>query len=209
MGILLPRFGNISYSTTGEMSPLVNDPELRTIGIGTSIFLAGAQGYVIWNGTQFNTETEKENNIPVGPGATLAVIGNLKKMNPEFIKPAIIERYGISLFVGIGVPIPILDEDMAKFVSIRDKDIKTVLCDYGRSGHPVISKLTYKELKSGEANIKGKKIRTAPTSSIYVARKIAEELKTWLKNGKFLLSSPVGHLPKKVVFKKLTIPKET
>ena len=55
MGTLLPKMKNASYSTSGELSPLLNDPECRTIGLGTRIFLAGAEGYVAWNGTQFNT----------------------------------------------------------------------------------------------------------------------------------------------------------
>lgn len=59
MGVLEPHFGNVSYSTTGEYSPLLKDPTFRTIGIGTRIFLGGSIGYVAWNGTQFNTRREK------------------------------------------------------------------------------------------------------------------------------------------------------
>jgi len=53
MGILLPEMGNANYSTSGQLSPLFNDPYFMTIGIGTRIFLGGAQGYIIWEGTQF------------------------------------------------------------------------------------------------------------------------------------------------------------
>jgi uncharacterized protein (DUF39 family) len=53
MGTLLPQYGNVTYCTSGELSPLFNDPMFRTIGIGTRIFLGGAQGYVAWEGTQF------------------------------------------------------------------------------------------------------------------------------------------------------------
>ena len=38
----------------GQLSPLLNDPEYRTIGIGTRVFIGGAQGYVAWEGTQHN-----------------------------------------------------------------------------------------------------------------------------------------------------------
>ena len=55
MGTLLPKLRNVSYSTAGELSPLLNDPTCRTIGMGTRIFLCGARGYVSWQGTQFNT----------------------------------------------------------------------------------------------------------------------------------------------------------
>lgn len=33
MGVLQPNMANINYSTSGELSPLLNDPYLRTIGI--------------------------------------------------------------------------------------------------------------------------------------------------------------------------------
>jgi uncharacterized protein (DUF39 family) len=38
MGNLLPNMRNATYSTSGELSPLLNDPEMKTIGIGTRIF---------------------------------------------------------------------------------------------------------------------------------------------------------------------------
>ncbi|MGB3477787.1 MAG: homocysteine biosynthesis protein [bacterium] len=208
MGILLPTFGNATYSTTGELSPLLNDPELRSIGIGTKIFLGGAQGFVVWNGTQFNTTTPRnEKGLPIGPAANLCLVGNIKEMSIEFIKAAVFEGYGISLFIGAGVPIPILDEDMAKFVSIRDEDIKTKLCDYGLPGHPVIAELTYKELKSGEIKVNGRLIKTGPLSSMYKSRQIADILKEWLQKKDFFISQPVQRLPENSVFKNMNIKK--
>ena len=35
MGKLLPQYGNMTYSSAGQLSPLLKDPTLRTIGIGT------------------------------------------------------------------------------------------------------------------------------------------------------------------------------
>jgi len=206
MGILLPKLRNATYSTSGELSPLLNDPELRTIGIGTRIFLGGAVGFVVWNGTQFNTSVPRsENGIPIEPAATLSLIGDLKQMSTEFIKAAVFERYGVSLFVGIGIPIPILDEDMAKFVSVKDKDIKTLLRDYGESHHPVLATVDYEALKSGEIKFKGKRIRTSPLSSIYKARRIAEILKHRLQKGDFIITEPVQSLPKNTTLKGLYI----
>ena len=94
MGVLEPCMGNINYSTTGELSPLLNDPYLRTIGIGTKIFLGGAPGYISWQGTQFVSENPGENGVPLSSSATLALIGDLKLMSTEFIQPAVFERYG-------------------------------------------------------------------------------------------------------------------
>jgi len=192
MGTLLPEFGNINYSTSGELSPLLKDPDLRTIGIGTRIFLAGAQGYVAFQGTQFCTgKAKNEHGIPVGNSATLALVGDMKKMNPKYIKAAVYEKYGVSLFVGIGVPIPILDADIARAVSKSCSEIETTICDYGKSDRPELCRVTYGQLMSGSVEINGKKIKTAPLSSLYTAREIAAELKKEIACGNFLISEPV------------------
>lgn len=204
MGTLLPNLKNATYSTSGELSPLLNDPEFRTIGIGTRIFLGGAQGFVIWPGTQFNTSKPKnEHGIPVSNSATIAVIGNLKEMSPEYIQAAYYEKYGVSLFVGIGVPIPVLDADMAKRVSVNNSQIETSVLDYGTMGTPKLGQVTYEELRSGTIKIEGKKVRTAPVSSLSKARKIAEELKQWLQSGEFEISKPVQMFPKNTSLKGL------
>ncbi len=192
MGVLLPKSGNATYSTSGELSPLLNDPELRTIGIGTRIFLGGAQGYVSWNGTQFNTSVPKNTSgIPKSNSATIAVIGDLKKMHTDFIKAGYFEKYGVSIFIGIGIPIPLLDEEMAAFVSIQNKQIETTVIDYGSPEHTTMGTTNYKDLQSGEIQINGKKIRTAPLSSISKARTIASELKKWISNKELYLTEPV------------------
>lgn len=195
MGTLLPRMANASYSTAGELSPLLNDPECRTIGLGTRIFLCGTEGYVSWNGTQFHsTKEENEYGIPTSNARTIAVIGDMKKMSTEFLRAAYYEKYGISLFVGIGVPIPILDEDMARRVSIRNEQIETTIVDYG-DGNRQLGKTNYAALRTGEITLDGKKIRTAPVASIAKARKIAQILKEWIERGEFQLTEPVRPMP--------------
>lgn len=197
MGTLLPALGNANFSTSGELSPLLNDPELRTIGIGTRLFLGGAQGYVAWNGTQFNTgKPVNAHGIPVGNSATLAVIGDAKAMSTRFIKAAYFEKYGVTMFVGIGIPIPVIDEDMAHRVMIRNSQIETNIIDYGSGKSEVLGKTNYKTLFSGELVLNGKKIRTAPLSSIKVAKEIALILKEEVASGRFLLTAPVAMFPK-------------
>lgn len=196
MGSLLPNLRNATYSTSGELSPLLNDPEMRTIGIGTRIFLGGTQGFVIWPGTQFNTSKPKnEFGVPVSNSATLAVIGNLKEMSSEFLQGAYYEKYGVSLFVGIGIPIPVLDVDIARRVSIRNEQIETTVLDYGVEGTPALGRVNYAQLRSGEIEVQGKKIRTAPVSSLSKARKIADLLKNEILEGKFEISKPVQMFP--------------
>ncbi|HRX13252.1 MAG TPA: homocysteine biosynthesis protein, partial [Draconibacterium sp.] len=195
---------NATYSTSGELSPLLNDPEFRTIGLGTRIFLGGTQGFVVWPGTQFNTSKPKnEFGIPVSNSATIAVMGNLKEMSPEYLQAAYYDKYGVSLFVGIGIPIPILDVEMARRVSINNNQIETSVLDYGTQGTPKLGQVTYSELQSGTIKIAGKKVRTAPVSSLSKARKIAGELKVWLQNGQFEISKPVQMFPQNTSLKSL------
>lgn len=196
MGSLLPNLRNATYSTSGELSPLLNDPEFKTIGLGTRIFLGGTQGFVVWPGTQFHTTKPKnELGVPVTNAATIAVMGNLKEMSPEYIQAASYEKYGVSMFVGIGIPIPVLNTDIAKRVSINNSQIETSVLDYGTVGTPKLGQVTYEELQSGTIKVKGKKIRTAPVASLKKARKIADDLKKWLQNGEFEVTKPVQMFP--------------
>lgn len=204
MGSLLPGYGNLTYSTSGELSPLLNDPDFKTIGVGTKIFLGGAEGYVAWNGTQFNTTKPKnEHGIPTSNAATLAVIGDVKAMNEEHIKAAYYERYGVSIFIGLGIPIPVLTPEIVNSLSISNKQIETTICDYGKESKPALGKVTYEELQSGEVELNGKKIKTAPLSSLSKARKIAEELKSKIKAGKFTLTKPVKLFPENTTLNSL------
>lgn len=203
MGTLLPKMRNASYSTAGELSPLLNDPECRTIGLGTRIFLCGTEGYVTWNGTQFHSTKEvNEFGIPTSNARTIAVIGDLKNMSPEYLRAAYYEKYGVSLFVGIGIPIPVLDEDLARRVSIRNEQIETTVVDYG-NGNRVLGKTNYAALRSGEIHVNGQRVRTAPVASLAKAREIASILKNWIQKGDFLLTEPVRPMPSGTTLKSL------
>jgi uncharacterized protein (DUF39 family) len=116
-------------------------------------------------------------------------------MTTKYIRAATYEKYGVSLFVGIGIPIPILDEDMAIKTSISDKDIYTKIVD--KSGRTDFSqRVSYQELRSGFVEINGRTVPTAPLSSMKIAREIASELKTLIKQGEFFLTEPVELLPR-------------
>ena len=200
MGILKPRLGNASYSTSGQLSPLFNDPYYRTIGVGTRIFLGGGTGYVAWHGTQHNPNVARnELGVPTGGAGTLAVIGDLKQMRPEWLVGASLLGYGASLIVGIGIPIPILDAEIMRFVSVKDEDIVCPIVDYSE-GYPLckpgnLGLVNYKDLKSGQIIIEGKKVTTTPLSSYPKPRQTAGILKEWIKNGQFELTAPVVKLP--------------
>jgi uncharacterized protein (DUF39 family) len=200
MGTLKPRAGNANYCSAGQLSPLFNDPHYRTIGLGTRIFLGGGVGYVTWHGTQHNPEVDRtpEGN-PVRPAGTLCVMGDLKKMSARWLVGASIQGYGCSLIVGLGVPIPILNEEMAAYTAVSDEQIVTQVVDYsgdypqGVSGS--LGQVSYAELKSGQIQVKGQAVSTAPLSSVVRAREIAATLKEWIQKGKFLLGEPQVTLP--------------
>ncbi len=192
MGTLKSDVGNANYSTSGELSPLFNDPYLKTIGVGTRIFLGGAQGYVTWTGTQHKKEVERGlNGVPLTPAGTLSVTGDLKEMSPEWLVGQSIRGYGCSLSVGIGIPIPILNEEILKYTSVSDEELFTQIIDYGHDYPEGISKsygqVSYAELKSGTIMIKGRKVSTVPLSSMVKARKIAAVLKKSIEKSKFFL----------------------
>ncbi len=195
MGTLLPKMRNVSYSTAGELSPLLNDPTCRTIGMGTSIFLCGARGYVSWNGTQFNTSKPvNDYGIPIGGARTIAAIGELREMTTDYLRAAYYEKYGVSLFVGVGIPIPVLDEDLAHDVSIRNEQITTNVLDFGDDERP-IGQTNYAALRSGSIEVRGQRVHTAPVASLAKAREIAAKLKSWIESGEFLLTEPVRAMP--------------
>lgn len=200
MGALRPKAGNANYCSAGQLSPLMNDPYYRTIGIGTRIFLGGGQGFVTWQGTQHKAKVKRtKKGIPLTPAGTLHVMGDLKQMSPKWLVGVSMQGYGCSLAVGLGVPIPILNEEIAAFTGVSDEEIFTQIVDYGQDYPQGVSKsygqVSYAELKSGHIRVKGQEVPTVPLSSVVRAREIAETLKKWIQKGKFTLGQPQQLLP--------------
>jgi uncharacterized protein (DUF39 family) len=200
MGVLKPKLTNANYCSAGQLSPLLNDPYYKTIGIGTRIFLGGGMGYVAWQGTQHNPGVPRsENGVPKRPGGTLAVIGDLKQMKPEWLIGTSMLGYGCTMTVGIGVPIPILSEEILKYTLVTDSQIFAPIIDYSES-YPqrksdILGEVNYAELKSGKIKIQDKEVPTASLSSYPKAVEIASILKDWIRGGKFLLTEMVAPLP--------------
>jgi uncharacterized protein (DUF39 family) len=201
MGKLKPRMGNANYCSAGQLSPLLNDPYYRTIGIGTRVFLAGAEGYVAWNGTQHNPGVPRlENGTPRAGAGTLSLVGNLKNMSPRWLRAVSYTGYGVSLSLAVGIPIPILDEEMMQFVSVSDEGLKAPVVDYSTyyptgEGVAKLGEVSYAELKSGSIEINGTKVPTGCFSSYAAAREVAEHIKGLIKQGQFLLTLSVCPLP--------------
>lgn len=200
MGVLKPDGGNANYSSAGQLSPLLNDPYYRTIGLGTRIFLGGGEGFVVWHGTQHNPNARRgENGVVRTPAGTLSVMGDMKGMNQRYLRGASMLGYGITLFVGLGIPIPVLDEEMARFTGIRDQDIYTNIVDYAvdypQGTGKIIAEVNYEELRSGKIRFNEKEIPTSPLSSYPMALEVCEELKRWILEEGFTLGVPQKPLP--------------
>lgn len=200
LGQLEPRMRNATYCSAGQLSPLLNDPYYETIGVGSSVWLAGARGNVYAEGTQHCSAVERgENGVPVEGAGTLALTGNMKEMKPEFVRAATFKGYGVSLSLGVGIPIPVLNREILRRTTVRDRDISACVIDYAldypqKTGN-VLAKFDYETLRKGEITIDGKEVKVTSLSSYHKALKVAELLKDEIKRGDFLLSEPSCRLP--------------
>ena len=198
IGPLQPQLGNAVYACSGALSPLLNDPHLQLVGIGTRIFLGGGIGYISWEGTQhFPLQRRLPNDVPIGPAATVAAIGDAKQMNPKWVRGCYFKGYGPSLMIGVGLALPVLDAMVAQRCAVRDEHITAPIIDFSipRRVRPTFNSVSYAQLKSGEISIEGRRVRTAPLTSIFLARQVANELKQWIKTGQFELTEAVAALP--------------
>ena len=200
MGVLKPNLGNANYSSAGQLSPLLNDPYYKTIGIGTKIFLGGGIGFVAWHGTQHDPSVlRSENGVPRRGAGALSVIGDLKQMKPRWLVGISMLGYGCTLAVGIGVPIPILSEEILTYTAVTDGDIFAPVVDYANAYSnlkpDILGEVNYAQLKNGKVVIQDREVPTASLSSYPRAVEIAETLKEWILSGKFLLTEPVAPLP--------------
>ena len=198
LGPLQPRLSNAVYSNPGAISPLLNDPDLQLIGIGTRIFLGGGIGYVAWEGTQhFPLQKRLPNRTPVGPAATLALIGDAKQMDARWVRGCYFKSYGPSLMLGVGVPLPVLNEEVVATCAVQDKDLVAPVVDFSipRRVRPTFGLVSYAQLKSGRITIEGKPVRVAPLASMFLSRQVALELKQWIEAGTFTLTEPVAPIP--------------
>lgn len=197
LGTLQPRLGNAVYSNPGAISPLLNDPDLASVGIGSKIFLGGGIGYIAWEGTQhFPLQKRLPNRTPIGPAATVALIGDAKQMNADWVRGCYFKNYGPSLMLGVGIALPVTKEEVIQNCSVVDQNIVAPVIDFSipRRVRPTFGLVSYEQLQKGYVIIDGKSVRVAPLASKYRSLKVAQELKKWIETGKFTLTEPVASL---------------
>ncbi len=208
LGPLQPRLGNAVYSNPGAISPLINDPDLNLVGIGSKIFLGGGIGYIAWEGTQhFPRQKRLPNRTPIGPAATAALIGDAKQMDANWVRGCYFKNYGPSLMLGVGIALPVLTEKVIVNCAVRDKEVVAPVIDFSipRRVRPTFGLVSYEQLQKGHVTIDGKSVRVAPLASKYRSQQVAQELKQWIESGKFTLTEPVAPLPSDRAF----VPQDT
>jgi L-aspartate semialdehyde sulfurtransferase len=208
LGPLQPRLGNAVYSNPGAISPLLNDPDLNLVGIGSKIFLGGGIGYIAWEGTQhFPLQKRLPNNTPIGPAATVALIGDAKQMNSKWVRGCYFKNYGSSLMLGVGVALPVLTAEVVHNCGVVDQDIVAPVIDFSipRRVRPTFGLVSYEQLQKGHVTIDGQSVRVAPLASKYLSLQVAQELQQWITTGKFTLTEPVASIASDRTF----IPQDT
>jgi uncharacterized protein (DUF39 family) len=200
MGRLEANRKNANYCSAGQLSPLLNDPLYETIGVGTRVWLGGAQGHVYAEGTQHAGDVPRgPNDVPVGGAGTLALTGDMKQMRPEFVRGVSLQGYGVSLGIGVGIPIPVLNEGILRRTCVRDRDIQAPVVDYS-TDYPqntgrILGTVSYEELKSGEIRLGDRRVAVGSLSSYAKAREIAALLRDEIARGDFVLAEPIARLP--------------
>lgn len=113
------------------------------------------------------------------------------------MKGCYLRGYGPSLMLGVGVPLPVLNEEVIARCAVKDEEIVAPVVDFSipRRVRPTFGLVSYAQLKSGRVRIDGKAVRTAPLASIYFSRQVALELKQQIEAGDFLLTEPVAPIP--------------
>jgi len=208
MGTLEPRRKNANYCSAGQLSPLLNDPLYQTIGVGTRVWLAGAQGHAYAEGTQHAGGGERTpEGVPKGGAGTLALTGDMKQMRPEFVRGVSFRGYGVSLALGVGVPIPVLNEEVLRRTCVRDRDILAPVVDYShdypQNTGKIVTHVNYEQLRSGQIEVEGKQVAVGSLSSYFKALEIAHLLADEIRRGDFQLSPPFAMLPQDTTMKPL------
>ncbi len=134
-----PNYGGVTFSGCGHLNPVQNDPELRTIGVGTRLLFNGAEGFVFSTGTRCS---------PKYPN--LMTVADMKGMDPDLMG-GFLTAAGPECLASYAVPIPILDDSMLRHIMTKDEDIPLSVGDI-RDRHK-IGQVDYGQVWSGRDEV--------------------------------------------------------
>lgn len=123
------NYEEMTFCGCGELNPIENDPDLKTIGVGTRVLINGAQGFVTGAGTR--SSAEKPN---------LTGVADMHQMNPEFMG-GFTTGHGPDIITTWAVAIPVLDLEMLTHILKTNDKIPLKVVDV-RSRLP-IHEITY------------------------------------------------------------------
>jgi len=176
------NYEEMAFCGCGELNPIENDPELKTIGVGTRVLINGASGFGTGSGTR---SSEQKPN--------LTGFADMHEMNSEFMG-RFTTGHGPDIITTWAVAISVLDRDMRHHILKTDDQIPlTVWCF--NCGHCVticMGKLFY--ASTGTVNLNGVSHAVPITlrqSNRAAAMKAANDLKHQIQKKQFTITAPV------------------
>lgn len=206
MGTLIGHLENSTFNSSSYLNPLINDPYCKTIGVGSKIWIGGSIGFILGPGSNHNPNQKRNKfGIPVGSGITLSAIADINSMDPKWVRGGFLKSFGPVLYIGVGIPIPVLNEEIAEQIAINDENIHTTIVDFSipRRTKPTFGQCTYAELRTTTVMINNKPTLSAPLSSMAWAIEICKIIKESILSKSFYLSKPIGPINMNLEVKKL------
>lgn len=111
------NYEEMTFCGCGELNPIENDPDLKTIGIGTQVLINGAPGFVTGAGTR--SCVEKPN---------LTGMADMHQMDPELMG-GFTTGHGPDIITTWAVAIPVLDKGMLTHILKTDDQIPLKVVD--------------------------------------------------------------------------------
>jgi putative methanogenesis marker 16 metalloprotein len=121
---------------SGELNPLQNDPDLRTIQVGTRVLVNGAPGLVVGAGTG-----------STGARPNLSVVADMLPMDPRYAG-GVVTSAGVEVLNSVAIPIPVLTEaTLRDLAAALDERIPLPVADV--SDRVPLADVTYGDVWTG------------------------------------------------------------
>jgi uncharacterized protein (DUF39 family) len=199
-GSLLGPFANALYTAGGAGSIGLAMPGLAQLGPGSPLLVAGAIGWVLGSGSAHQSRPRRlKGGQARTPGAVAAVSVDLHELQDGWLRPCFFEGHGSALLVPIAAPIALLDGVIARQAATGDAQLEAPVLDVAipRRIKPSLGSVSYARLKSGEMELEGRRMRSAPAHSPRLAEAIGRELAQRLRDGSFPLRPPLRPLTRR------------
>ena len=137
---------------------------------------------------------EGTQNSAGGGFGTLMVTGDMKGMRQDFLRAAVMNGYGVTIHVGVGVPIPVLDTGIVRSTAVRDEDLHRYhrLRHPGGNGHRLPGSLRRPEERRSVSC--GEVVRTSSLSSHRRPGRWRWISKGWIEAGRMELALPTRRI---------------